>query len=98
MALTFDRSQVREWIGRVEDDCAEFVGAEYAAARLIGYISQQRETGALSDAQAEQLLQDANHMMRLVGLGRKYAKLARNPSPEVRIMVLADEERERQRL
>lgn len=42
MALSFDRNQVKEWITSVEDDSAEFIGAEFCAARLIGFVSQQR--------------------------------------------------------
>lgn len=95
MALTFDRNMVKDYIGRVEDDTAQFIGAEFCAARLIGFVSQQRELRELSDDAAAQLLADAHHLQTLAKLGHRYVKLARNPSPEMRIMVLADEQRTR---
>lgn len=92
---TFDRNQVKEWIAAVENESAEFIGSEFAAARIIGFISSQHEEGLLTEAQAEQLLADAELMLRLIKLGRKYAKLVRKPSAEIEIMVLADYQKER---
>lgn len=90
---TFDRNQCKEYIARVEDDIAQFIGSEFCAARLIGFIAHQYELRELNAAQAQQLLDDAHHMNTLAKLGHKYAKAARNPSPELRIMILADEKR-----
>jgi hypothetical protein len=90
---TFDRNQIKDFIGTVEDHTAEFIGADWCAARLIGHISSEREAGVLSDAQAKQLLEDAQHLMRCVKLGHKYAKMVRNPSAELRILVLSGEGR-----
>lgn len=90
----FDRSQIKEYIGRVENDAAEFIGAEFQVARLVGNISQQRELGEISEERASQLLDDALHLGRLAKIGHRYVKLARNPSAEIRIMVLADERRQ----
>jgi hypothetical protein len=92
---TFDRNQIKEYLSGVEDDCAEFIGAEFCGARLVGNISRQYEQGDLDEARATQLLDDAHHLMRLAKMGHRYVKLARNPSPEIRTMVLADYERER---
>src|SRR5688572_19938454 len=89
----FDRNQLKEYIGRVENDTAEFIGAEFNAARLIGFISRQHALGEVSDADAAQLLRDARHLANLAALGHRYTKLARNPSAEMRILVLADEKR-----
>ena len=89
----FDRSQIKEFITRVEDDAAHFVGAEFCAARLIGFVSRQRELGEVSDAQASELLADARHLANLATLGHRYVKLVRKPSAELRILVLADEKR-----
>lgn len=92
---TFDRNQIKEYIAGVEDDCAEFIGAEFCAARIIGNLARQHEVGELGNEQVRQLVDDAHHLLRLAKLGHRYAKLARNPSPELRIMILADEQRER---
>lgn len=91
---TFDSNQAKEWQRDVENHLAEFVGSKMCAARLIGYISGQHQQGELSDAEAEQLLNDATHLMRLAEIGRKYTGLAAAPSAEMRIIILADEERE----
>lgn len=90
---TFDRNQIKEFIGAVENDCALFIGAEFQAARLIGNISRQHEMGDISAEMAQQLLEDAYHLARLAKLGHRYVRMVRNPSPEIRIMVLADEKR-----
>jgi hypothetical protein len=95
MATTFDGNCLKEYIAQVENDTAEFIGAEFCAARLIGYISSQHEIGELDDSRAAQLLKDANHLMRLKELGHRYAKQARKPSPEMTIMVTIELQRER---
>lgn len=92
---TFDRNQIKEYIAGVEDDCAEFIGAEFCAARIIGNLARQHELGDLGNEQARQLVDDAHHLLRLAKLGHRYVKLARNPSAEMRIMVLAEEHKER---
>lgn len=89
----FDKNQIKDFICRVEDDAAHFVGAEFCAARLIGFVSRQRELGEASDEVAVQLLNDAHHLATLAKLGHRYVKLVRNPSAELRIMVLANEKR-----
>jgi hypothetical protein len=89
----FDRNQIKEWICRVEDDAAHFIGAEFCAARLIGFVSKQRELGEVDDKTATQLLSDARHLDNLAQLGHLYVKLVRKPSAELRIMVLSDEKR-----
>lgn len=91
---TFDRNQIKEFICKVDEDRAYFVGANFAAARLIGYIESQRSSGALSDDQATQLLDDAKLMMQLIDIGRMYNKIARDPSPEIETMVLARHQKE----
>lgn len=95
MARTFDHSQIKDYLNTVDDHTAEFINSEFAGARLVGFISQQHAQGYVPDVDAAQLLDDAYRLMRLSKLGHKYVKLARNPSPEIRIMVLADEARER---
>lgn len=86
---------MKEYINRVDDHMAEFVGSNFCHARLAGFIEEQRERGMIDDHRAAALLEDLNHMARLVKVGKRYVALARNPAPEIRIMVLADEERER---
>lgn len=90
---SFDRNQIKEFIGSIENDTAEFIGAEFEAARLVGFISQQLELGEVSRERARQLLSDANHLGRLAQIGHRFAKMVRSPSAEMRIMVLADEKR-----
>jgi hypothetical protein len=91
----FDRQQIREWVASVEDDLAEFVGSEFEIARIIGNISQQHAMGNLDDNTASQLLKDATHIQLLLEIGRKFTKLAKNPLPEMRLLVLEQEARER---
>lgn len=88
---TFDKNCIKEFITRVEDDTAEFIGAEFCAARLIGFIHRQYELGELSKERALELLGDATHLGHLAKLGHRYAKMVRKPTPEMEIMVLADQ-------
>lgn len=86
----FDQHCLTEFIRDVENETAEFIGKEFCAARLIGYISSQKESGLLSEEQAAQLLDDANHLWKLAEMGHKYAKLARTPSAEMETIVLSN--------
>lgn len=94
--MDFSKNQTKEFIQRVEDDIAQFVGAEFLVARLVGNISRQHALGEISNEQAAQLLRDIQHLGLLVKTGHRYAKWARNPPAEIEIMVLADYEREKQ--
>lgn len=95
---TFNGNVINEWVRDVENDCGEFVGAEMSAMRLAGLVAQMAETGAISEAEASQYADDVYRMQRLAKLGHKYVKLARNPSPEMRDIVLRDEAKERSRV
>jgi hypothetical protein len=90
---TFDRNQIKEFIGRVENDTAEFIGAEFRAARIAGFISKQADLGEVELTEASQMLHDLHHLSKLVATGYKYVRMARNPVAEIRIMVLAEERR-----
>lgn len=94
---TFESSVLTEWVRDVENACGEFVGAEMSAMRLAGLVAQMVELGAISQAEASQYADDVYRMQRLAKLGHKYVKLARNPSPEMRDIVLRDAARERGR-
>lgn len=89
----FDRNQIKEFIGSIENDAALFIGAEFHAARLIGFVSRQRELGEVGDDAAAQLINDAHHLVTLAKIGHRYVKLVRKPSAEMRIMILADEKK-----
>lgn len=93
--MDFDRNQIKEFIQRVEDDTARFIGAEFSAARVIGFIYRQMELGEVSPGQASQLLDDIQRLAMLAKLGHRYAKWARHPPAEVEIMVLSNHEREK---
>lgn len=90
--MSYDRNQIKEFIGNVENDLAGFVGCEMKAARLIANISWQQDTGELNAGQATQLLDDAYSLMELVKKGRRYARWVRNPPAELEILVLARNE------
>jgi polyhydroxyalkanoate synthesis regulator phasin len=90
---TFDRNQIKDFIGVVEDHTAEFIGIELCGARLAGFISRMHEQGKVSDAEARQLIDDVYRQMRGNHLGHKYVRMVRNPSAELRILVLANEGR-----
>lgn len=92
--MDFDRNQVKEFIGRVEDDIAQFIGAEFCAARIIANVSKQRELGDLSDAAARQLLDDAYHLAKLASIGHRYAKWSRRPPAELEILVLSGQDKD----
>lgn len=92
---TFDKNQCKEFIGTIENHTAEFIGSEQCAARLIGYISEQTELGELNSSRSAALLNDAYHLLHLAKLGHRFAKMVRHPTPEMRIMILAEEQRER---
>jgi hypothetical protein len=93
IVASFDRNQIKEFIGRVENDTAEFIGAEFKVARIVGAIYKQTELGNIEQAEASQMLHDLHHLSKLVATGYKYARMARNPVAEIRIMVLAEERR-----
>lgn len=95
--LPMDRNQIKEFITRVEDDTAQFVGSEFCAARVIAFISRQHALGEVSDEDAAQLLNDVQHLANLAKLGHRYARWVRNPPAELEIMVIADYEREQKR-
>lgn len=92
----FDRNQIKDFINRVEDDAALFIGAEFGSARLIGFISKMHALQEVSDTEAASLLRDAHHQANLVALGHRYVKMVRKPSAEMRIMILSDEAKRRQ--
>lgn len=95
--MDYDLNQIKEFIGRVEDDTAQFVGSEFAAARVISFISRQHALGEISDEDAIQLLDDAQRLANLAKLGHRYARWVRRPPAELEIMVLAEHAREQKR-
>lgn len=91
----FDRNCIKEWINGVENDAAHFIGHEFCAARLIGFISRQHSLGEVSDDAAAQLINDARHLANLATLGHRYVKMVRKPSAELEIMVLTQHKKVR---
>lgn len=75
----------------MENRTAKFVGAEFCAARLIGYVSAQAETGHLERDKATQLLSDAYHLAELAQLGHQAHKWLRKPPAQLTMHVLRQE-------
>lgn len=64
----------------------------FCAARLIGYVSAQAETGHLERDKATQLLGDAYHLAELARLGHQAHRWLRNPPAQLTMLVLAQQE------
>lgn len=83
-----DKLEIEEFVRAIEDRLAQFVDAEFAAARLIAHISAQVETGRLAQERANGLLDDAYRLCRLAQLGRQAHKWLRTPPAQLEMMVL----------
>lgn len=88
-----DKLEIEEFIQSVEDRTAQYIGAEFCAARLIAYLSAQAETGRLSHDKAQALLADAYHLAELARLGHQAHKWLRKPPAQLTMLVLAQEAR-----
>lgn len=88
-----NKLEIDDWVQRVEDATAQFVGSEFCAARLIAYISAQAEMGYLAHDQAGQLLDDAYHLQALARLGHQAHKWLRRPPVPLEMMVLRNARR-----